>query len=265
MNDGFDSAAVREAVRQRYAAFARNLRQGGGCAAEGAPCCGEGAQDREPLVVYAPKELSEVGLAQSVSLGCGNAVALAGLAPGEVVLDLGSGAGLDVLIAARRVGPGGTVYGLDMTDEMLALSEANKRRSAVRNAHFLRGQIENIPLPDGSVDVVISNCVLNLSADKETALREAYRVLRPGGRFRVADMVETEPIPDALRSSLAAWVGCIAGALAKDRYAELLQRAGFVDVAFEALKVYRGSDVGLSELPGAVASMLISANRPIRP
>jgi ubiquinone/menaquinone biosynthesis C-methylase UbiE len=149
-----------------------------------------------------------------------------------------------------------------MTDEMLALAQANRQRAGVRNAHFLRGQIEAIPLPDQAVDVVVSNCVINLSADKGAALREAYRVLRPGGRFRVADMVEVEPLPDALRSSLESWVGCIAGALPLEQYRDVLERAGFEDVTFEELQTYHGSDVGAPQLPGAVASMLVSASRP---
>lgn len=250
-------------MNRRYAALAQDLRQnsGCGCGAAGA-CCAESPDGADPLVVYSPDDLSEVGLAQSVSLGCANPIARADLAPGEVVLDLGSGAGLDVLLAARRVGPEGTVYGLDMTDEMLDLALQHKERAGVRNAHFLRGQIESIPLPGRSVDVVISNCVINLSTDKEAALREAYRVLRPGGRFRVADMVEVETMPDDLRSSLSAWAGCIAGALPIDRYEGLLAHAGFEDVAFEEVQAYHGSDVGLGQLPGAVASMLISARRP---
>ncbi len=213
--------------------------------------------------MYSAEDLQEAAITRGTSLGCGNPIAAADLEPGEVVLDLGSGAGLDVLLAARRVGPEGTVYGLDMTDEMLALAQANRQRAGVRNAHFLRGQIEAIPLPDQAVDVVISNCVINLSADKGAALREAYRVLRPGGRFLVADMVEMEPLPDALRSSLESWAGCIAGALPSDRYQELLERAGFRGIAFEELHTYRGSDVGAADLRGAVASMLINASRPV--
>ena len=212
--------------------------------------------------MYSPDELSRVSLDPSVSLGCGNPVALAGLRPSDVVLDLGSGAGLDVLLAARQVGAEGTVYGLDMTDEMLALAEENRRRAGVRNAHFLRGQIEAIPLPSQSVDVVVSNCVINLAADKEAVLRDAFRVLRPGGRLRVADMVEIEEMSPQLRSSLTAWAGCIAGALSRDRYRDLLEQAGFCDIAFEEMQVYRGGSVGAADSLGALASMLITASRP---
>lgn len=250
---------VREAVRQRYAAFAQDFGQG--CGGRDA-CCGTSSSGTAPLVVYRPEDLREVHLAQSPSLGCGNPIAQADLAPGNVVLDLGCGAGLDVLLAARRVGPEGTVYGLDMTDEMLRLAQEHRRQAGVRNAHFLRGQIEAIPLPDRAVDVVVSNCVINLSADKEQALREAHRVLRPGGRFCVADMVEVEPMPEELRTSLGLWAGCIAGALPRDMYRELLERAGFEDIAFEELAVFRGADVGLADRPGGVASMLITARRP---
>ena len=257
-----EGAEIRDAVRRRYAGFARTMGREGCCAGDGS-CCGGAADGAVPLVVYSPEDLQAAFLAGGASLGCGNPVATADLRPGEVVLDLGSGAGLDVLLAARRVGPQGTAYGLDMTDEMLALALANRRRAGVFNAHFLRGQIEAIPLPDQAVDVVISNCVINLSADKLAALREAYRVLRPGGRFRVADMVEVEPLPDALRSSLESWAGCIAGALEIDRYRELLEEAGFRDITFEELHTYRGKDVGAAGLPGAVASMLVSANRPL--
>ena len=255
------SDEVREAVRQHYAAFAQGFGRQGGCCGPDARR-GESGGGAEPLVVYRPEDLSEVHLEQSPSLGCGNPIAQAELAPGEVVLDLGCGAGLDVLLAARRVGPEGTVYGLDMTDEMLSLAQEHKRRAGARNAHFLRGRIAAIPLPDQAVDVVLSNCVINLSTDKEQVLREALRVLRPGGRFCVADMVEMEPMPEDLRRSLSLWAGCIAGALPQERYREILRRAGFEHISFEELAVFRGSDVGLADRPGSIASMLITATRP---
>lgn len=212
-------------------------RQGGcGASAESA-CCGPSAQ-AEPVVfgggLYSPDELAGVpDEAVAGSLGCANPVALAELRPGEVVLDLGSGGGIDVLLSARRVGPGGKAYGLDMTDEMLELARANQARAGVTNAEFRKGRIEAIPLPDASVDVVLSNCVINLSADKEAVLAEAHRVLRPDGRFAVADIVaDVEPDP-ALREDTAAWPGCIAGAVTRALYTAGLQDAGFVDVEID--------------------------------
>ena len=261
MAGGQEGAEIRDAVRRRYATLARTMGRDGGLAAGGG-CCTSAPDGIEPLVVYSPEDLRQAALVEGTSLGCGHPVAKAELRSGEVVLDLGCGAGLDVLLAARRVGAEGTVYGLDMTDEMLALAQRNRQRAGLRNAHFLRGHIEAIPLPDQAVDVVISNCVLNLSTDKVTALREAYRVMRPGGRFCVADMVEVEPLGDALRPSLEAWAGCIAGAMPLDRYRELLEGAGFCDIAFEELHTYRGSDIGAGDQPGAVASMLVWARRP---
>jgi SAM-dependent methyltransferase len=176
------------------------------------------------------------------SLGCGNPTALIELKPGEVVLDLGSGGGIDVLLSARRVGPTGKVYGLDMTDEMLALARENQRQAEVENVEFMKGEIENIPLPDNSVDVVISNCVINLSADKERVLREAFRVLRPGGRFAVSDVVVRGEAPDAVRQSMLLWVGCIAGALEEQDYRAKMLSAGFTDVDFETTRTYNVED-----------------------
>src|ERR1700752_1767381 len=172
------------------------------------------------------------------SLGCGNPTALAKLNSGEVVLDLGSGGGIDVLLSARRVGPAGKAYGLDMTDEMLALANENKRKAGIENVEFLKGEIENIPLPDNSVDVVISNCVINLSADKAKVLREAFRVLKPGGRFAVSDIVFQGQIPVAIREDLEAWAGCIAGALEEDVYRNLLAEAGFTNIEIEVTRRY---------------------------
>jgi ubiquinone/menaquinone biosynthesis C-methylase UbiE len=176
------------------------------------------------------------------SLGCGNPTALATLHPGEVVLDLGSGGGIDVLLSARRVGPSGKAYGLDMTDEMLALARENQRKSGLENVEFLKGQIEDIPLPDGSVDVIISNCVINLSADKDRVLTEAFRVLKPGGRLAVSDVVVRGEIPPEIRRSVELWVGCISGALDESVYVETLARAGFVGVSIEPTRVYRAED-----------------------
>lgn len=176
------------------------------------------------------------------SLGCGNPTALSDLKPGETVLDLGSGGGIDVLLSARRVGPTGKAYGLDMTDDMLALARENQRQAGATNVEFLKGEIENIPLPDNSVDVVISNCVINLSADKSRVLREAFRVLRPGGRFAVSDVVVRGEVPDAVRESMVLWVGCIAGALEENDYRAKLVAAGFADIDFETTRTYDVED-----------------------
>ena len=176
------------------------------------------------------------------SLGCGNPTALAELKRGETVLDLGSGGGIDVLLSARRVGPTGKAYGLDMTDEMLALARENQRKAGVENAEFLKGQIENVPLPDNSVDVIISNCVINLSADKDRVLKEAFRVLKPGGRFAVSDVVVRGEVPAAIRKSVELWIGCIAGALEESEYRAKLARAGFESVEIEPTRVYRVDD-----------------------
>ena len=176
------------------------------------------------------------------SLGCGNPTALATLAPGETVLDLGSGGGIDVLLSARRVGPAGKAYGLDMTDEMLALAEENKKKSGLTNVEFLRGEIENIPLPDNSVDVIISNCVINLSANKDRVLAEAFRVLKPGGRFAVSDVVTRGDIPEDVRQNVLLWVGCLAGALEENEYRGKLQSVGFQNVSVEPTRIYRIED-----------------------
>jgi SAM-dependent methyltransferase len=180
--------------------------------------------------------------ALQASLGCGNPAALANLNPGEVVLDLGSGGGIDVLLSARRVGPAGKAYGLDMTDEMLALANENKRKAGLENVEFLKGEIENIPLPDNAVDVIISNCVINLSADKDRVLREAFRVLKPGGRFAVSDVVTRGDLPAAIRSSVLLWAGCVAGALEENEYRARLLSAGFEQIQIEPTRVYRVED-----------------------
>src|SRR6195256_6384540 len=207
---------VKEAVRSRYAGVARQLSviqpgaNAGCCQADGPDCGCSGS--------YSAAELQEIGLSESVSLGCGNPTILAQLTPGQVVLDLGSGAGLDVLLSARRVAPGGHAYGVDMTDEMLELANSNMKRAGVGNATFLKGSIESIPLPDASVDVVISNCVINLAEDKGAVIKEAFRVLRPGGLFAVADMVELESLAPALKKRLDAWAGCISGTIPLGEY-----------------------------------------------
>ena len=232
---------VREVVKEKYGQAARAARAGGGA------CCGPApAADRccDPITsnLYDAAQAGAVpGAALQASLGCGNPTALAELKPGETVLDLGSGGGIDVLLSARRVGPAGKAYGLDMTDDMLALAEENRRASGLTNVEFLKGEIEHIPLPDGSVDVIISNCVINLSGDKDRVLREAFRVLKPGGRFALSDVVVRGDVPPAIRRNMERWAGCIAGALSDTEYRAKLGAAGFTDVDVEVTRVY-GSD-----------------------
>jgi arsenite methyltransferase len=239
---------LREKVRERYAGAARAVREGTG---SGGSCCGSAsccAADSRALEVdmtggsYSKAEKRELPqLAAEASLGCGNPVALAALSPGEVVLDLGSGGGIDVLLSARRVSLGGKAYGLDMTDEMLALARENQEKAGVENVEFLRGEIEAIPLPDGHVDVVISNCVINLSTQKERVISEAFRVLKPGGRFAVSDVVflgEKSRLSPELVRSVELWSGCVSGALEKTEYEELLSSAGFEAVSVEVTHTY---------------------------
>jgi arsenite methyltransferase len=226
--------AVRETVRAKYAAQAQRVATAAGS------CCG-GAPTADPITgdLYSHDEAATIPLqALQASLGCGNPTALAELKAGETVLDLGSGGGIDVLLSAKRVGPTGFAYGLDMTDEMLALAEQNKAAAGAENVRFLKGHIEAIPLPNETVDVVISNCVINLAADKGQVLREAYRVLKPGGRFAVSDVVAQGELPDDLRANMEAWVGCVAGALEEQEYRSLLAEAGFADVTLEVARVY---------------------------
>jgi arsenite methyltransferase len=235
-------AQVKDVVRKKYGEAALRVVSEGKTG-----CCGPAmALDYvDPITrdLYTGAEESMVPEeALQASLGCGNPTALAGLKPGETVLDLGSGGGIDVLLSARRVGPAGKAYGLDMTDEMLALANANKAKAGVENVEFLRGEIENIPLPDNSVDVIISNCVINLSADKDRVLSEAFRVLNPGGRFAISDIVARGEVPEQVRQSLALWVGCIAGALDQDEYRAKLAAAGFADISLEATREYRAAD-----------------------
>ena len=236
---------IKDAVRERYGKAALRVLEG----ANSPCCCGSGkavplgADDPITANLYDAAQASEIPEeAMLASLGCGNPTALAQLNPGETVLDLGSGGGIDVLLSARRVGPSGKAYGLDMTDEMLALAETNKKKSGLTNVEFLKGEMERIPLPDNSVDVVISNCVINLSADKDKVLREAFRVLKPGGRLAVSDVVTRGGIPPHIRRSVELWVGCIAGALDEDDYLRKLQAAGFVDAGIEPTRVYRAED-----------------------
>jgi arsenite methyltransferase len=220
-----------EIVRRRYAELASN-------AARGDSCCTTDEQIVFGTSQYASGDLAEVpALAAAASLGCGNPTAVADLAPGDVVLDLGSGAGIDVILSARRVGPTGKAYGLDMTDEMLDLARANAAEAGVGNVELLKGHIEAIPLPDAAVDVVISNCVINLSSDKATVLREVSRVLRPGGRFAVSDVIADPDMDEATKADMAEWTGCIAGALTRDAYDELLRAAGLADV--EIIETHR--------------------------
>jgi arsenite methyltransferase len=233
-------AELRETVRAKYAAQAHRVTRTSSACCEPS-CCGGDTATADPITgdLYATEDVAGVPEdALKASLGCGNPTALAELKPGETVLDLGSGGGIDVLLSARRVGPSGFAYGLDMTDEMLALAEQNKAAAGAENVHFLKGHIEAIPLPEAAVDVVISNCVINLAADKGQVLREAYRVLKPGGRFAVSDVVAQGALPDDLRADMEAWVGCVAGALEENEYRRLLTDAGFTDVEVEVTRVY---------------------------
>ena len=235
------SEGIREVVRQKYGEAALRVTSGGSSCCGAAPasnCC-------DPITtnLYDAAQIGQIPeQALLASLGCGNPTALAQLKPGETVLDLGSGGGIDVLLSARRVGPTGKAYGLDMTDEMLALANENKRKSGIGNVEFLKGEIENIPLPDNSVDVIISNCVINLSADKDKVLREAFRVLKPGGRFAVSDVVTRGEILPEIRQSVLAWVGCIAGALQENDYRGKLAQAGFEHIDVEPTRIYRAED-----------------------
>ena len=234
--------AVRAAVRERYAAAARVVAERAPAAC-GCGCGGGASADPITANLYDPAE--SAGLPEKAvlaSLGCGNPTALAELRPGETVLDLGSGGGIDVLLSARRVGPSGKAYGLDMTDEMLALARENQRQAGALNVEFLKGEIEAIPLPAASVDVVLSNCVVNLAADKRRVLAEAFRVLRPGGRLAVSDVLVRGPVPAEVRRSMELWVGCVAGALEEEELLGLLAEVGFADAAIEPTRIYRLED-----------------------
>ncbi len=278
-----DPETVREVVREKYGAAARSVRQQGEAASCCSPgcCSGSSATQRDPITSDLYDQAQTSGLpAEAVlaSLGCGNPTALAQLSPGEVVLDLGSGGGIDVLLSARRVGPQGKAYGLDMTDDMLELARENQRQAGVENVEFLKGQIEAIPLPDASVDVVISNCVINLSADKRKVLAETFRVLRPGGRFAVSDIVLRGQLPEPLRKSFELWAGCVAGALQESEYRQLLAEVGFTEIDVEPTRVYTaedarpylegaGIDLGgasgvLAEMDGKAMSAFVRARKP---
>lgn len=235
---------IKTAVQEKYGAAAKRAASG-----QGTACCGtspaSAIEGCDPITsnLYGEGEAGSVPeAALRASLGCGNPTALAKLEPGETVLDLGSGGGIDVLLSARRVGPTGKAYGLDMTDEMLALAEENKRKSGLTNVEFLKGEIENIPLPDNSVDVIVSNCVINLSGDKDRVLREAFRVLKPGGRFAISDVVVRGEVPQEIRKSMELWVGCVAGALSDTEYQQKLAAAGFESIDIEATRVYKIDD-----------------------
>lgn len=235
------TANIKEVVKEKYGEAAMRVTSGG------SSCCGasSGTGSCDPITsnLYDALQTGQIPeQALLASLGCGNPTALAKLNPGEVVLDLGSGGGIDVLLSAKRVGPTGKAYGLDMTDEMLALAKENKRKAGVENVEFLRGEIEHIPLPDNSVDVVISNCVINLSSDKDAVLREAFRVLKPGGRFAVSDVVTRGEMLPEIRKNVLLWVGCVAGALEENEYRSKLATAGFEQIDLEPTRIYRIED-----------------------
>jgi ubiquinone/menaquinone biosynthesis C-methylase UbiE len=279
---------IKQIVRDKYGQAALKVTAGGA-----ASCGGTSSCSSDPITsnLYAADQAQAVPVeALAASLGCGNPTALAALAPGETVLDLGSGGGIDVLLSAQRVGPTGKAYGLDMTDEMLALARENQRKAGVANAEFLKGEIEQVPLPDDSVDVVISNCVINLSADKDRVLAEAFRVLKPGGRFAVSDVVVRGDVPPAIRRSVELWIGCVAGALEDREYRDKLAKAGFEAIDVEPTRVYHvedwrgaaegepsgyedareliagaGLDAGtLAELDGKFMSAFVRARKPAR-
>jgi arsenite methyltransferase len=251
---------LQDVVREKYAKAAKQVASGGSA------CCGGGAglSACDPITRDLYDESQKTGLpadAVAASLGCGNPTALAQLQPGETVLDLGSGGGIDVLLSAKRVGPKGKAYGLDMTDEMLALARENQKKASVSNVEFLKGAIENIPLPENSVDVIISNCVINLSGDKDRVLSEAFRVLKPRGRLAVSDIVVLAEIPAEIRRSIELWVGCVAGALEESEFRDKLARAGFSSISIEPTRIYKVEDardflLGAGLDPDAIAPLV---------
>ena len=268
---------IKEVVKTKYGQFALRVQGGSASCCGPAPAVGGGCDPITANLYNAQQSGDVPDEALQASLGCGNPTALAQLNPGETVLDLGSGGGIDVLLSARRVGPAGKAYGLDMTDEMLALARENQRKAGVSNVEFLKGEIENIPLPDNSVDVIISNCVINLSADKDRVLREAFRVLKPGGRFAVSDVVVTGDIPAVIRKNVELWIGCVAGALRDTDYASKLADAGFEDIAIEPTRIYdvadarqflagQGIDVDAiaAQVDGKFMSAFVRASKPAR-
>ncbi len=267
--------SVKEAVRRKYSRLARQITIEGGSS-----CCGDSETQRKPDPVtsnlYESDQLVGIpGKALLASLGCGNPTALAEVNPGEIVLDLGSGGGIDVLLSAKRVGPTGKVYGIDMSDEMLFLARDNQKKAGIDNVEFLKGEIENIPLPDSAVDVIISNCVINLSVDKDRVLKEAFRVLTPGGRLAVSDIVFRGKMPAEIRRNIELWTGCIAGALEETEYKLKLERAGFVDISIEPTRIYKVEDAGdclkdsgvdldslATQVDGKVMSAFVRAKKP---
>jgi arsenite methyltransferase len=252
---------LRNEIRTRYArtalqVFGKDSTSEASCC--GSSCCQPDTSIKDPITsdLYTQMELGEIPVAAALaSLGCGNPTALAELQPGEKVLDLGSGGGIDVLLSAKRVGPTGFAYGLDMTDPMLELAERNRQEAGIENVRFLKGIIEAMPLPDSSVNVIISNCVINLSADKGQVLREAYRVLTPGGRFAVSDIIVQGQLPPALRQDLESWSGCIAGALEEETYRSLLQAAGFADIEIDVTRRYSLAEIAISGASASVAAL----------
>ena len=258
---------IRAAVRERYAGAARSVLEGSAascCGSDGGCCSSSDLVNAMAIRAYDPQAIGELPEAAVLAaLGCGNPTALADLHPGEVVLDLGSGGGIDVLLSAKRVAPDGVAYGLDMTDEMLELAERNRREAGVDNARFLKGQIEAVPLPDASVDVIISNCVINLSADKDQVLREAFRVLRPGGRLAVSDIVVQGRLLPPVRRSLRSWSACVAGALTEDEYQEKLAAAGFDEIEVEVTAMHRLTDLLDSSSPSSDLAALAAAQEPV--
>ena len=264
--------SIRDVVKQKYGQAALRVVSGA------TSCCGtseSGSCDPITSNLYAEGETAGLPAeALAASLGCGNPTALAELKPGETVLDLGSGGGIDVLLSARRVGPAGKAYGLDMTDEMLALARENQRKAGVTNVEFLKGEIEHIPLPGDSVDVIISNCVINLSADKDAVLAEAFRVLKPGGRFAVSDVVVRGEVPSAIRRSVELWIGCVAGALEENEYRAKLAKAGFDEIDVEPTRIYTAEsardvlagaglgDEAIAGIDGKFISAFVRARKP---
>jgi SAM-dependent methyltransferase len=278
------SETLKDVVREKYGEAAKRAIRGEkssccGGSADSSGCCGTSDSScGDPITSNLYNEAEKGSLPETAvraSLGCGNPTALAELRPGETVLDLGSGGGIDVLLSARRVGPTGKAYGLDMTDEMLELARKNQSDAGVTNVEFLKGEIEAIPLPDASVDVIISNCVINLSGDKDRVLAEAFRVLKPGGRFAVSDVVVRGPVPEAIRKSLELWVGCVAGAMEETEYIGKLERAGFTAIGVEPTRVYDFSeareflsaqgidaDAAAKQVEGRFMSAFVRATRP---
>jgi len=276
------NSTLKATVKEKYGQAALRVKEGDTAAAccGSSGCCGATTEAWDPITsdLYDAKQKAGIPAeAVLASLGCGNPTALAELKPGETVLDLGSGGGIDVLLSAKRVGPTGKAYGLDMTDEMLALANENKRRAGAENVEFLKGEIEQIPLPDASVDVIISNCVINLSADKKTVLREAFRVLKPGGRFAVSDVVVRGNVPAAVKTNMELWIGCVAGALEEQEFLNLLNEVGFEKASIEPTRVYEVEDAaafligtGLdadefaSQIDGKFMSAFVRATKPVK-